>query len=120
MTDQAVSLMIAVISGLLGGGAVTAVISWLSNKDKNKASKDIDVQTYWHKEFDRLEGRIADLETEVKGRDVSIAELKKENADLKSKYAEAKSEIARLTARIRELERLMRKYDIDLGRDSDE
>ena len=115
MTEQAVTIIVAVISALGGGGIAAAVVTWLINRGKPK----LDIQGYWHREFARLEGRVVDLEKEVKGRDLSIAELKKENADLKNDYAKATDEIKRLRQRIRELERIIRKYDIEPCEDAD-
>lgn len=113
MTPDQITELIKVIGLLLTGGVGVAIIQWLSSKGKVKAEAAIDIQAYWHNEFKRLEERVKGLEDEVRGRDVSIAELKQENADLKRELKESRDEIERLTARIRELERLMKKYNID-------
>jgi uncharacterized coiled-coil protein SlyX len=113
MNETVVTEIIKIVGLILTGGIGVALINWLSTRGKVKAEQNIDMQTYWHTEFGRLEARIEDLERDVKGRDVTIAELSKENAQLKCELQEARGRIERLTARIRELERLMRKYGVD-------
>jgi uncharacterized coiled-coil protein SlyX len=112
MTHEELAI-VQILIGILTGGVAVAVINWLATRGKTKAVTNIDIQTYWHTEFKRLEARIEELETDKKGQDVTIAELEKEVATYKQKYVESKDEIARLTTRIRELERLIRKYNID-------
>jgi peptidoglycan hydrolase CwlO-like protein len=113
-----------IIIGIITGGVGVAIINWLANRGKNKAQQNIDMQSYWHAEFQRLEKRIDDqdkehkeeiqeLRTDIQGRDVTIKELSKENQELKRQLKESREKIERLTARIRELERLMRNYGID-------
>ncbi|MDY6866632.1 MAG: hypothetical protein SVT56_01820 [Chloroflexota bacterium] len=109
MTHEQLALLQTVIGFILGSGGI-AVINWLATRGKNKASKDLDLQEYWHKEFERLENRIKDIEEE---RDMTVKELKEEIQTLRTQLGDRDSEIERLTARIRELERLMKKYGID-------
>jgi|GEM_PF-1888892 len=115
MNAALVSEIIKIVGLILTGGIGVALINWLSTRGKVKAEQNIDMQTYWHNEFDRLETRIEDLERDVKGRDLTIAELSKENAQLKCELQEARGKIERLTARIRELERLMHEFGIELN-----
>jgi len=112
MTPETYTEILKIVGLLFTGGIGVAIIQWLASMRKNRAATNIDIQDYWHKEFKRLDERIADLEAVVKGRDVTIAELKKENAELRRKIAESEAEIVQLTSRIRELERLIEQYNI--------
>ena len=122
MTPETYTEILKIVGLLFTGGIGVAIIKWLASMRKNRAATNIDIQDYWHKEFKRLDERIADLEAVVKGRDVTIAELKKENAELKRKIAESEAEIVQLTSRIRELERLIEQYNIqvDCGDDHEQ
>ena len=130
------AIILTVVGAILGSSVISAVVTGLfmrvktraeaekTNADAAKTATDsqLSLQDYWHKEFKRLDERIADLEAVVKGRDVTIAELKKENAELKRKIAESEAEIVQLTSRIRELERLIEQYNIqvDCGDDHEQ
>jgi len=112
MTPEQLTELLRVIGWILTGGVGVAVINWLANRGKTKAATNIDLQDYWHKEFDRLEKRIKDIEEE---RDMTVKDLKDEIQVLRGEVSKRDAKIERLTARIRELERLMKKYDIDPG-----
>ena len=119
MTHEQLALS-QIIIGIITGGIGVAIINWLASRGKNKAAKDLDLQEYWHKEFDRLEKRIEELEGDKKDRDMTITELKGQLSEFKEKVQvlqtqldQRDAKIERLTARIRELERLMKKFGID-------
>lgn len=130
------AIILTVVGAILGSSVISAVVTGLfmrvktraeagkTNADAAKTATDsqLSLQEFWHVEFKRLDERIADLEEIVKGRDVTIAELKKENAELKRKIAESEAEIVQLTSRIRELERLIEQYNIqvDCGDDHEQ
>jgi uncharacterized coiled-coil protein SlyX len=119
MTHEQLALSQLVI-GVITGGIGVAIINWLASRGKNKAAKDLDLQEYWHKEFDRLEKRIEELEGDKKDRDMTITELKGEIQVLRTQLDQRDAKIERLTARIRELERLMKKFGIDPDKVSEE
>ena len=130
------AIILTVVGAILGSSVISAVVTGLfmrvktraearkTNADAAKTATDsqLSLQEFWHVEFKRLDERIADLEEIVKGRDVTIAELKKENTELKRKIAESEAEIVQLTSRIRELERLIEQYNIqvDCGDDHEQ
>jgi len=137
------AIILTVVGAILGSSVISAVVTGLfmrvktraeaektraeagkTNADAAKTATDsqLSLQEFWHVEFKRLDERIADLEEIVKGRDVTIAELKKENTELRRKIAESEAEIVQLTSRIRELERLIEQYNIqvDCGDDHEQ
>jgi|LSQX01.2.fsa_nt_gb peptidoglycan hydrolase CwlO-like protein len=130
------AIILTVVGAILGSSVISSVVTGLfmrvktraeagkTNADAAKTATDsqLSLQEFWHVEFKRLDERIADLEEIVKGRDVTIAELKKENTELKRKIAESEAEIVQLTSRIRELERLIEQYNIqvDCGDDHEQ
>ena len=126
MTHEQLALS-QIIIGIITGGIGVAIINWLASRGKNKAAKDLDLQEYWHKEFDRLEKRIEELEGDKKGQAMTITELKGQVSEFKEKVQvlqtqldQRDAKIERLTARIRELERLMKKFGIDPDKVSEE
>lgn len=118
------------------GGIGVAIIDWLSGRGINRSSKDLNVQEFWHKEFERLETRVGDqgkeiiaqgkeidsLRSDIKGRDVTIKEITAENGRLNLEIEKLQANekvkdgiIEKLQKRIKELEELMRKYGIDVN-----
>jgi peptidoglycan hydrolase CwlO-like protein len=130
------AIILTVVGAILGSSVISAVVTGLFMRVKTRAEAEkthadaaktatdsqLSLQEFWHVEFKRLDERIADLEEIVKGRDVTIAELKKENTELRRKIAESEAEIVQLTSRIRELERLIEQYNIqvDCGDDHEQ
>lgn len=121
---------------ILTGGIGVAIIDWLSGRGINRSSKDLNVQEFWHKEFERLETRVDDqgkeiiaqgkeidsLRSDIKGRDVTIKEITAENGRLNLEIEKLQANekvkdgiIEKLQKRIKELEELMRKYGIDVN-----
>jgi chromosome segregation ATPase len=121
---------------ILTGGIGVAIIDWLSGRGINRSSKDLNVQEFWHKEFERLETRVGDqgkeiiaqgkeidsLRSDIKGRDVTIKEITAENGRLNLEIEKLQANekvkdgiIEKLQKRIKELEELMRKYGIDVN-----
>ena len=89
--------------------------------DKILAERNKEMQDFWHKEFNRLNLRIDEqqkeiesLKTDVKGRDLTIAELTEENVRIKRDYEKLEKKNAQLEERIKILEELLKKYGIDL------
>lgn len=132
------TLIITVIGAVLGSSVISAIVTGLfmrgkvkadvgkTNADAGKTNADAEktaadsllvLQKFWHDEFKRLSDRVTELENEVLGRDMKIAELKAEfNAQiiiLEKQVEERDAKIEALTARIRQLENLIRKYGVD-------
>lgn len=96
--------------------------------DKILSERNKEMQDYWHDEFDRLnkkidrqeekinsqDQKIISLETDVKGRDLTIKELTEENSRIKRDYEKMEIKNAQLEERIKVLEELLKKYGIDL------
>jgi DNA repair ATPase RecN len=88
-----------------------------ADTEKTTAESLLVLQKFWHDEFKRLSDRVTELETEVIGRDMKIAEIKAEFQAkiiiLEKQVEERDMKIEALTKRIRELEHLIRKYGVD-------
>ena len=138
MEPSTMTLIITVIGAVLGSSVISAIVTGLfmrgkvkadvgkTNADAGKTNADAEktaadsllvLQKFWHDEFKRLSDRVTELENEVLGRDMKIAELKAEfNAQiiiLEKQVEERDAKIEALTARIRQLENLIRKYGVD-------
>lgn len=128
-----VNLIGIVVSGFLGG----AFVKWvegriskskteaeieeiLAQRDNAREEEKAQMQDFWHKEFKRLNARIdcqdkiiKELKTNVKGREVTIAELTAENISLKKDQEKLEKKNIQLEARIAYLEKLLKKAGID-------
>ncbi len=98
----------------------------LTERDEIRAQEKKDLQEFWHREFNRLNARIDELEAEKQGQDLTIKELTAENAELKKvqvaqeKDLKEKDRIIRLLeGRIRALENLLKRSGIDPDGDTD-
>ena len=129
---EALQQYILPIAGSLGGLAALIIFVFsrpdrkVSRKkieaevDKILAERDKELQDFWHAEFKRLniridnqEKEIESLKTDVKGRDLTIAELTAENLRIKKDYEKLEKKNAQLEERIKILEELLKKYGID-------
>jgi predicted RNase H-like nuclease (RuvC/YqgF family) len=129
--EPTTTLIVTVIGAVLGSGVISAVVTGLFMRNKVRADAEktnadtekttaeslLVLQKFWHDEFKRLSDRVTELETEVIGRDMKIAEIKAEFQAkiiiLEKQVEERDMKIEALTKRIRELEHLIRKYGVD-------
>ena len=124
MPPETVTIIIAIVSALGGGGIGAAVVNWLANHKKVKAdSYSVLSENYENRlnsltnranaledRVERLEAIIDKLKLEVDKRDAIIDELKQENCDLKIEMKKLKADneckdrkIAKLERQVKEL-----------------
>ncbi len=100
---DATTLIVAIVGAVLGSGVISAVVTGLFMRRKVGADTALSLQKVWHEEFNRLSARVTELEKEVKGRDMSIAELERENKELKAELQTLKAQNEKLIKTNRDL-----------------
>lgn len=129
MTDHTVTIIIAVISALGGGGIGAAVIGWIANREKIKADAYATIAEVYEKRLTALTERVTCLEAKDEAKTIRIDELKREieeredmvealqreNVELKAENEELKGKVAVLERQVAELKAELKK--LTEGRD---
>ena len=102
------AIIIAIISGVLGGGGTVAVINAISSAPDRAQERGFS-------ELDRLIGEIVRLDVRIEQQSTRITELRNDVRDFAALLAASQGEVAALNARIAELEEQLRARDQVIG-----
>jgi len=98
------AIIIAVISGVLGGGGTAALINAITTRPER-------AQTIEFREYDRLVAEIARQDVRIVAQDARISNLREDVRELTTSLVVASREVIALKARIEELEAQLRARD---------
>ena len=136
MTDQSVTIIVALLAALGGGGLGSAIIAAIANKQKTAAEATMTLAEGYERRLARLTERACQLETRIESletlvstlrsslseRDQMIDTLQHENAELKKQVEKLQAEnvckdrkIGALQTRMRHLEKLISDLGVNIN-----